>query len=123
MIQLLAQSSSGGSPLTFLIFLAPLALLWWMMRNQKKRMQQQQAVQQQAGVGDEVLTTSGIFGTIVDEDEDEGTVILEIAPGTRIKMLRQGISRTIVDEPDDEPLDDRLEDPSDDDSAQGPIGS
>ena len=34
------------------------------------------------------MTTAGIFGTIVDEDEDEGTVIVEIAPGTRIKMIR-----------------------------------
>ena len=90
---LLAQSSSGGIPFSLLIIIVPFALLFLFMRNQQKRVRQQQAVQQAAEVGDEVLTTSGIFGTIVDEDEEEGTVTLEIAPGTRIRMVRSGIAR------------------------------
>ena len=49
-------------------------------------------------VGDDVMTTGGIFGTIVEIDDDEGTVIVEIAPGTRIRMLRQGISQRFVED-------------------------
>jgi len=62
---------------------------------------------------------------IVDEDEDEGTVILEIAPGTRIKMIRAGIARRV--EEDDEYEDVEEDDEPDeapvelDDNAEGPF--
>ena len=103
MYPLLAQSSSGGSGfVTLLVFALPLGLLFVFMRNQQKRMRSQQALQQAAEVGDEVLTTSGIFGTIVDEDEDEGTVTVEIAAGTRVKMLRAGIARRITEDDEDD---------------------
>jgi preprotein translocase subunit YajC len=103
------------------------------MRNQQKRVRQQQAVQQAAEVGDEVLTTSGIFGTIVDEDEEEGTVTLEIAPGTVIRMVRSGIARRLTE---DDAYEDAYEEDDDvdedddvsgrdepDENAQGPIRS
>ena len=113
---LLAQSSSG-SPVTLLIFIVPFALLFLFMRNQQKRVRHQQSVQQAAEVGDDVLTTSGIFGTIVDEDEDEGTIMLEIAPGTTIKMLRAGISRRLTDDDADD------EDEGDEDTDEPQAGT
>jgi preprotein translocase subunit YajC len=127
MIDILAQSSSsgGGSAFTLLIFVLPLGLLFFLMRSQKRRAQQQQMLQQAAQVGDEVVTTAGIFGTIVDEDEDEGTVELEVAPGMRIKMLRAGIARRVTE--DDEYADDADDvapgDDEHDDNAAGPISS
>jgi hypothetical protein len=41
-------------------------------------------------------------------DDEEGVVTVEIAPGTEIKMLRQGISQRFVEEEnaDDELVDD-----------------
>jgi preprotein translocase subunit YajC len=126
-MNLLAQSSGGGGALTLLIFVVPFGLLFLFMRNQQKRVRQQQALQQSADVGDEVLTTAGIFGTIVDEDEDEGTVTVEIAPGTRIRMVRSGIARRLTedDEVYDEDGDDGDVDDDDgtDENAQGPIHS
>jgi len=128
----LAQSSGGGSAFTLLIFIVPFALLFLFMRNQQKRVRQQQALQQSAEVGDEVLTTAGIFGTIIDEDEDEGTVTVEIAPGTRIKMVRSGIARRLTeddyedeyeDEDGDEDDEDDVADDEPDENAQGPIHS
>jgi preprotein translocase subunit YajC len=93
------------------------------MRSQKRKLQAQQALQQQAEVGDEILTTSGIYGTIVESDDDEGTVVVEIAPGTRIKMVRAGISRRLADdfEVDEDDVEDEPAEP--DDNAQGPIRS
>lgn len=127
MIDVLAQQNQGGGLFSLLIFLVPLGLLFFLMRSQKRKMQAQQALQQQADVGDEVITTAGIYGTIVDADEDEGTVVLEIAPGTRIKMLRGGISRRLADEDEGYDEDEDVEEPGDtvgpDDNAQGPIRS
>jgi preprotein translocase subunit YajC len=127
---ILAQTSSGGSSPLLLLMLAMPVVLWLMMRSQKKKVAAQQAQQRSAGIGDDIMTTAGIFGTIVDEDEDEGTVIVEIAPGTHIKMIRAGIARRIeeddeyddVDEDDDEEPD---EAPTAevDDNAEGPFRS
>jgi len=124
---ILAQTSSGGSPLLLLMLAMPV-VLWLMMRSQKKKVAAQQAQQRSAEIGDEIMTTAGIFGTIVDEDEDEGTVIVEIAPDTRIKMIRAGIARRVEDdveyegaeeeeEPDEAPASEL------DDNAEGPFRS
>jgi preprotein translocase subunit YajC len=122
MIELLAQEQQGGNPLTFLIFLLPLGLLFFMMRSQKRKVAAQQALQRSADVGDEILTTSGMFGTIVEEDEEADTVVVEIAPGTRIKMVRAGIARRLTeDEPEE--YEEYAEDEPDDDNAEGPIRS
>ena len=80
MYSLLAQSSSGGSGfVTLLVFALPLGLLFVFMRNQQKRVRNQQALQQSAEVGDEVLTTSGMFGTIDFEDDDDDDTEEEVA--------------------------------------------
>ena len=123
---ILAQQSGGGSPLLLLMLAMPV-VLWLMMRSQKKKAAAQQAQQRSAGIGDDIMTTAGIFGTIVDEDEDEGTVIVEIAPGTRIKMIRAGIARRVVEDDEYEDVDED-EDPDDatpeaDDNAEGPFRS
>jgi preprotein translocase subunit YajC len=127
MIDVLAQENQGGGLFSLLIFLVPLGLLFFLMRSQKRKMQAQQALQQQADVGDEVITTAGIYGTIVEADDDEGTIVLEIAPGTRIKMLRGGISRRLMDEDEGYDEGEDEEEPGDaagpDDNAQGPIRS
>ena len=123
---ILAQTSSGGSPLLLLMLAMPV-VLWLMMRSQKKKVAAQQAQQRNAEIGDEIMTTAGIFGTIVDEDEDEGTVILEIAPGTRIKMIRAGIARRVEEDDEYEDVDDEEPDEAPpagaDDNAEGPFRS
>src|SRR5262245_5896856 len=112
----LAQnSSSGGSSLIGLAL--PILLIvgfyFLLIRPQRNRQRQQQALVASLEVGDEVMTNGGIFGTIVDIDDDEGTVIVEIAPGTRIRMLLQGISQRFVeddvDEGDDEVSDEEVD--------------
>jgi preprotein translocase subunit YajC len=49
-------------------------------------------------VGDEVVTTAGIFGTVIEIDEEDDILTVEIAPGTRVRMMRAGIGRIVVDE-------------------------
>jgi preprotein translocase subunit YajC len=107
---MLAQASGGGGSGFLILMIGLAAVMFFMMRSQRKRTQAQQNVQRGAEVGDDVMTTAGIFGTIVDEDEDEGTIMLEIAPGTTIKMLRAGISRRLTDDDDADDEDEGDED-------------
>ncbi len=57
-------------------------------RNQQKRVQSLQAGLE---VGQEVVLSSGIFGTI--RALDEGRVELEVAPGTVLTVARQVVVR------------------------------
>ena len=100
--QLLAQESSGQSGGSLLTLALPLLMIvgfyFLLIRPQRNRQRQQQAVLASLEVGDEVMTTGGIFGTIVEIDDDEGIITLEIAPGTRIRMVRSGIAQRFVEE-------------------------
>lgn len=106
--QLLAQSGdqAGGSSLIGLALpvLMIVGFYFLLIRPQRNRQRAQQALLSTLEVGDEVMTTGGIFGTIVEIDEDEGVLTVEIAPGTRVRMLRAGVAQRFVE--DDEDIDD-----------------
>ena len=109
---ILAQDSAqNGSSLIGLALpvLLIVGFYFLLIRPQRNRQRAQQALVASLEVGDDVMTTGGIFGTIVEIDDDEGTVIVEIAPGTRVRMLRQGISQRFVE--------DTLEDDDGDETA------
>jgi preprotein translocase subunit YajC len=64
-----------------------------MIRPQQKRARDHQALIAAVEVGDEVMTTAGIFGTVTDV---EGDVIgVEISPGVVMRVARAGIGRRI----------------------------
>ena len=82
--------SSGGSPLAgLLIFLLPVALIIFMVLSQRRRQREVQSLQGALSVGDEVCTTSGLFGTIASLDDS--VVTLEIAPGVTVRYDRRAI--------------------------------
>jgi preprotein translocase subunit YajC len=117
MFELLAQETTAQpNPLApFLMFaIIGVGLYFVMIRPQKRKMQMQRDLLNQLEVGDEVVTAGGIFGQILDIDDDEDVVTVEIAPGTSIRMLRGGISRRLAD---DDEGDDGF-DPDDEDEDQ-----
>ena len=82
--------SSGGSPIaSLLIFLLPVALIVFMVFSQRRRQREVQSLQAALSVGDEVCTTSGLFGTITSIDDS--VVTLEIAPGVTVRFDRRAI--------------------------------
>ena len=68
-------------------------LLW---RPQKRRMTAVRDLQAQLREGDEVMTTSGIYGRIIELRDDE--LMLEIAPGTNIRMARGAVGSRLGDD-------------------------
>lgn len=74
-----------------------------LIRPQSQRRRAQMEMQSDVEVGDEVVTTSGIYGTITDIDDDYGIVTVEVAPNTDIRMARASIAQRLVD--DDEFVD------------------
>lgn len=89
--------------LILLLFLMVLALpLFLGARRQKRALREAQELQSSLEVGDLVMTTSGLRGTIVDLAED--TLDLEIAPGVHTTWVRAAIREKVVD-PDEAALD------------------
>ena len=62
-----------------------------MVRPQQKKMDEQVRMLKALQRGDQVVTTSGIFGKIAKIEGDEA-VILEIADGVQVKVVKHFIS-------------------------------
>ena len=78
-----------------------------MIRPQRQRQAQQQAMIDGASVGDDVLTTGGIYGTITEVEGDD--IVVEIANGVTVHMTRRGIAAVLPPEEDVEDDDDVVE--------------
>ena len=85
-----------------------------MVRPQRQKQSRQQAMINDASVGDDVLTTGGIYGTITQAEGDD--VVVEIASGISVHMTRRGIAAVLPPEEDVED-DDDFDDVEDDDDV------
>ena len=70
-----------------------------MIRPQRQRQAQQASMIDSAGVGDDVLTTGGIYGTISETEGDD--IVVEIANGVTVHMTRRGIAAVLPPEDDE----------------------
>jgi preprotein translocase subunit YajC len=92
-----ADDNSGGGassilPLVF-IGLIFVAMYFLMIRPQRRRLREQQDMQRSISEGDEVLTTSGVYGFVVAMDED--VIWLEIAENVEIRIAKGAISKVV----------------------------
>jgi len=69
-------------------------MMYFMSRKQRRAQQQQQELQSSLGVGDRVMMTSGLYGTVVDA-EDDTTLTIEIAPGVETEWLRAAVREKV----------------------------
>ena len=79
-----------------------------MIRPQRQKQAQQQSTIANAGVGDDILTTGGIYATITEVEDDD--VVVEIAHGVTVHMTRRGIAAVLPPEDEDEEEEDEEED-------------
>jgi preprotein translocase subunit YajC len=92
-IFLMADPQGKGSSSMSLIFMGMMILVFWlfMIRPQAKKAKQQKAFINDLKKGDKVVTIAGIHGKINKVNED-GTIELEVSPGSYIKMEKSSIS-------------------------------
>lgn len=90
----LAAGGSGGSLVPLLLIVGLLALTYFMMiRPQSKRRRAMMEMQASITTGTEVVTIGGLYGTVVESDEE--TVLVEAAPGTVLRFARGAISKVV----------------------------
>ena len=85
-----AQPGFGGFQF---IFLGLMIVVFWLffIRPQAKKAKQQKGFIDNLQKGDKVVTIAGIHGT-VNRINDDGTLQLEINPGSYIKIEKSSIS-------------------------------
>lgn len=110
---LAANTSSGSSlPMIGLFVLMIIAMYFLLIRPQQKRKREAQNMQNTVGVGAEVMTIGGLYGTIVEVDGD--TITLEVDEGITNKYARGAISRVVTPAPAEDAVeDDEVEDVDD----------
>ena len=91
------MGAAGQLAVIVVAMLAFWAIVMRPARNQQKRVQQ---LQNELEVGQEVVLTSGIFGTI--RSLSDARAEIEIAPGTVITVARQVVVRRVQDLPDED---------------------
>ena len=83
----------------FILILIVFLLIWlFLIRPQRRRQNSQLTMQDTLGVGDEVVTAGGMYGTITAVDEDE--VAVQIADGVVVRIARRAVAGVIP--PDEE---------------------
>lgn len=101
MMLAMANPNAGGGGNIFaalLPFLLMFVVLYFLLiRPQQKRQKQHQAILEKLQKGDRVITNSGIFGTIVNFNDKNKSVVLKIGDSdtNKIEVLRSSIAGTV----------------------------
>jgi preprotein translocase subunit YajC len=78
---------------------------------QRRRQMAQRQMLHELAVGDEIVTVGGLIGHVRGLDDDE--VLLEIAPGTTIRLARRAVAVIVPLEDADEDAEEPAEAPPD----------
>jgi len=92
-----ATKTSSSSFLPLLIIVVLFGLFYVaIIRPQRNRQRQASQTQNQVLPGQRVRTTAGIYGTVISGDDRD--IVVEIAPGVQITMLRRAVMEVVPDD-------------------------
>ncbi|HZN42648.1 MAG TPA: preprotein translocase subunit YajC [Actinomycetota bacterium] len=99
MLAILSQQSQANPIVAFLPLVLMGAVFYFLLiRPQSQRRRAQMQMQNELDVGDEVITTAGIYGTITEIDDDYGIITLEVAPNTEMRFSRGAVAQRLLDD-------------------------
>lgn len=92
----LAQAAPSGGTGAFISMLIPFALMFVLLyvliiRPQRKKEQERLNMIQNVKKNDYVLTTGGIYGTVIGIKDNEVTLKIDDANNTKIKLAKSAI--------------------------------
>ncbi len=113
---IVAAEQSNAAVMQFLFLgLIVVAFYFFLIRPQRNRQRKQQQLQNSVRPGARIMTTNGMYASVVAVDDDG--LVLEIAPGVEARFVKQAIMQIVddgtagedVDEEDDDRDDERSE--------------
>ena len=92
-----AEKAPQSPTQTIILMFALIAVSFYfiVLRPQKKEQDSRKKLLEQLKKGDEVVTIGGIFGTVVETDNEQNSVTLEVAKNIRIRFLKSAIANVI----------------------------
>jgi preprotein translocase subunit YajC len=81
---------------TFMIAILAM-LIYFMIRNSRKQRRTQEELAEKLRTGANVMTSFGLFATVVELDDDTNVATLDVGNGVLIRVHRQTVSK-VVDE-------------------------
>ena len=90
MILAASSSKSSGSSLLPIILIVVLFMIVYLTMTRRNRARQAQQMQSTIVPGAQVRTTSGMYGTVTSV-EDNDDVMVEVAPGVNIRMMKRAV--------------------------------
>jgi preprotein translocase subunit YajC len=72
-----------------------------LIRPQKRRVENHKKLVDSIGIGDEVVTIGGLFGTVHSVGDEE--IELVVASGTQLRFVKSAIARRVSEDLDDAP--------------------
>ena len=108
MLAILAQAQAQPNAIVSFLPLLLIGVVFYflLIRPQNQRRRAQMEMQSSVEVGDEIVTTAGIYGTITEIDDDYGIVTVEVAPGVEMRFARAAVASRLAD---DEEFEDEVE--------------
>ena len=90
-----SSGKGGGSSLGNFLPLVLIVVVGYLLLIRPARNRQKKAAQNRTAItpGVEVTTTAGLIATVVEVDDEEGTVTLEVAPGVHSRYVKGAIAR------------------------------
>jgi preprotein translocase subunit YajC len=84
----------------YLFIIVLLALVWFMLiRPQRRRQQEAQRLLESIGVGKEIVTAGGLYGTVTAIEDDE--VRVEIADGIEVRVAKRAVAGVVSEDEND----------------------
>lgn len=93
---LAASTKSGGTSLLPILIIVVLFMLVYMTMTRRSRARRAQQMQTTLVPGARVRTTSGMYGTVTSMEEPDD-VMVEVAPGVQIRMMRRAVVAVPMD--------------------------
>ncbi|MDE0268216.1 MAG: preprotein translocase subunit YajC [Acidimicrobiaceae bacterium] len=87
-------------PFTIIFFALLILLYFAVLRPQQKREREHRALMESLQEGDEVITSSGVHGAVLEVDDN--IVWLEVAPEVELKLLKSSVASRISEDEEDE---------------------
>lgn len=101
-----AQDANGGSFWSTFVMLAPIPLLFYLLfiRPQQQTEQKRRSLMETLKKNDKVLTTGGMYATVVSVDAVHDKVVLRVDDerGVKLAFTRASVAR-IIDPSSDKP--------------------
>jgi preprotein translocase subunit YajC len=100
LLTILLQQQQGSSWSGMLMIIAMVVVFYFfMIRPQSKKQKDLKKAREAMQSGDKVITAGGIYGTIRNVNEAEGSMKIEIAPQVVIKVSREQVFPIVTEAP------------------------